>query len=490
LYNKAFSFKYPKAGGANSVVEVWLYDIASGTRTHIDTGTERNQYIPHIGWTPDGRLYFYRLNRQQNHFEVVLCNADGTQRVIYDERSPKYIDRTTASTITFLDADRFVVREETSKGQMHLYLYSVTKGLLHPITQGAWNVTDLVAVTGKKIYYLSTETSPLRRNLYSIGMDGKNKRRLTTGEGFYAIAPSQGMKYYISTFSNASTPNQIEVCTGEGKHVRTLADNAELRGELAKENRPVKEFFTFTTERGDVLNAWMMRPRNFDPTKRYPVLMTQYSGPGSQQVLDRWSLDWEDAVVDAGYIVVCADGRGTGFRNEEFKKRTYGKLGALEVEDQFSTARYMAAQPYVDAARIGIFGWSYGGFMALNCAMKSNGLFKMVIAVAPVTSWRYYDSIYTELYNNLPQENPTGYDDNSPIHFAKQFDDTKTRLLIIHGTADDNVHFQNTIEMTRALNYEEKSYDMMIYADQNHSMLPTDTRNVRQKMVDYTLEHL
>ena len=220
------------------------------------------------------------------------------------------------------------------------------------------------------------------------------------------------------------------------------------------------------------------------------MLLTQYSGPGSQSVRDRWSLDWEDALADKGYIVVCADGRGTGFRGEKFKKLTYGRLGALEVEDQISTARHMAAQPYVDPARIGIYGWSYGGFMALSCAMKGHGLFRMAIAVAPVTSWRYYDTIYTEIYNNLPQYNAAGYDDNSPINFARMLDDKRTRLVIIHGTADDNVHFQNTMEMTRALNRAGKQYDMMVYPDQNHSMLPDATAHIRQKMIDYTLKNL
>ena len=218
--------------------------------------------------------------------------------------------------------------------------------------------------------------------------------------------------------------------------------------------------------------------------------MTQYSGPGSQQVADRWSLDWEDALVDAGYVVVCADGRGTGFRGEAFKKCTYGQLGRLEVEDQLSVARYLAAQPWADPARIGIYGWSYGGFMALGCALKGDGLFKMAIAVAPVTSWRFYDSIYTEIYNGLPQDNPAGYDDNSPLNFAERLDDTHTKLLIVHGTADDNVHFQNTMEMARALNRCGKQYDMMVYPDQNHSMMPHDMRNVRQKMAEYTIEHL
>ncbi|MFR7602406.1 MAG: prolyl oligopeptidase family serine peptidase [Alistipes shahii] len=352
------------------------------------------------------------------------------------------------------------------------------------MTKGDWEVTDVAGTDGKRVWYLSTETSPLRRNLYSVRLDGTQKRRLTTGEGFYTIAPSAGMKYYIIDLFQRRDPQPGHGGLRRRRATRSalLADSqGRLRDELAAANRPQKEFFTFATERGDTLNAYIVKPRGFDPSHRYPVLLTQYSGPGSQSVRDRWSLDWEDALADKGYIVVCADGRGTGFRGEKFKKQTYGRLGALEVEDQLSTARHMAAQPWVDPARIGIYGWSYGGFMALSCAMKGHGLFKMAIAVAPVTSWRYYDTIYTEIYNNLPQYNAAGYDDNSPINFARMLDDRRTRLLIIHGTADDNVHFQNTVEMTRALNRCGKQYDMMVYPDQNHSMLPDDTAHMRQK---------
>jgi dipeptidyl-peptidase-4 len=279
----------------------------------------------------------------------------------------------------------------------------------------------------------------------------------------------------------------VTVHRGDGAKVETLVDSRKAAAELGK--RPTKEVFTFTTERGDTLNAYMVRPLDFDPSKRYPVLLTQYSGPGSQSVADRWGVDWEDAVVPHGYIVVCTDGRGTGYRGEAFKKTTYGRLGAVEVEDQISLAKYMSRQSYIDADRIGIYGWSYGGFMALGCALRGEGLFKMAIAVAPVTTWRYYDTIYTEIYNGLPQDNPSGYDDNSPLNFADKLHD-RTRLLIMHGTADDNVHLQNTIEMTRALNRAGKQYDMMIYPDQNHSMRPNDTSNIRQKMVEYTLQNL
>lgn len=490
LYNEAYSFKYPKAGDANSVVDLYVYDLKTGETERVDVDPDRGQYILQPEWTPDGRLCFQRMNRRQNHFEAVLCNPDGTQQVIYDERSPKYVDHLNKTFYFLEDGRRFIVREETSTGYMHLYLYGIGQGVLHPITQGEWEVTDFVGLRGDKVYYISTESSPLKRDLYRVGLDGKHKERLTPGDGYYSIYPSADLSYYICEGGDSSAPGRTDVFNAAGKRVRTLYDNAPLKEALAEAGLPVREFFTFTTERGDELNGYMLKPLDFDPAKRYPVLLTQYSGPGSQQVAEGWGPDWEDALVTHGYIVVCVDPRGTGYRGEEFKKLTYGNLGRLEVEDQISTARYMARQSYVDPARIGIYGWSYGGFMALGCAFRGEGLFKMAIAVAPVTSWRYYDSIYTENFNGLPDDYPKGYDDNSPVNLAHLFRDDSTRLLIVHGTADDNVHFQNTMEMARALNKLGKQYDMMVYPDQNHSMMPDDMIHVREKMLRYTLENL
>ncbi|MBQ2024170.1 MAG: S9 family peptidase [Alistipes sp.] len=487
LYNRAYSFKYPKAGGVNSTVELWVYDIASNTKERIDTGSNSDQYIFNLMWTSSGELCFYRVNRLQNHFEVVLQQKNGTQKVIYNETSPRYVERPNSSTVTFIDKDRFVVLNECKTGWMHLYLHSVKSGEVCALTQGRWEVTSLVGFDGKRLYYLSTERSPLQRDLYSVLLNGKDKRLLTPEGGFNMIAPSKGMKYYVRTFSNATTPNIITVNRNDGTVIDTLADrrNAVAKaGVLAK-----REFRKFVTERGDTLNYYIQLPLNYNPQKTYPVLLTQYSGPGSQSVRDRWGADWEDVLTRKGYIVACCDGRGTGFMGEEFKKCTYGDLGRREYEDQLSFARYLATLPYVDGKRMGIYGWSYGGFMALNCAMHGNGLFKMAIAVAPVTSWRYYDTIYTEIYNGLPQDNPKGYDENSPLNHAEKLS-PRTRLLIIHGTADDNVHFQNSMEMCRRLNDAGKQYDMMVYPDQNHSMLPASTVNVRQKMVEYTLCNL
>ena len=487
LYNKAYTFKYPKAGDVNSVVTLHLYDVASGKSEQIATGDNTDQYVFNVAWTPAGELSFYRVNRLQNHFEVLLRDKSGVVHTIYEEKSPTYVERPSASTIRFVDGERFIVSEETTAGYNHLYLHSTKKGRLNAITSGRWQVTSVVGIDKNRIYYLSTERSPLSRDLYSIGLNGKGKRLHTAEEGFHSVQPSVGMRYYLLTSTSATMPNVVTVHRKSGEVVDTLVDSRAKvaeRGVWAK-----REFKTFVTERGDTLNYYIQLPFGFDKTKRYPVLLTQYSGPGSQSVRNRWSLDWEDALPHEGYIVACCDGRGTGFRGEAFKKCTYADLGRREVEDQISFARFLARQEFVDAERIGIYGWSFGGFMALNCALHGEGLFRMAIAVAPVTSWRYYDTIYTEIYNGLPQDNPKGYDDNSPLSHAKKLAD-RTKLLIIHGTADDNVHFQNTMEMCRRLNAAGKHYNMMVYPDQNHSMRPTATTHVRQKMIDYTLQNL
>ena len=487
LYNKAYSFKYPKAGDKNSVVTLHLYDVASGKTEQVATGEQTDQYILNVQWTPAGKLSFYRVNRLQNHFEVLVCEEGGVVRPIYEERSATYVERPSSATIQFIDGERFIVQEESSVGYNHLYLHSIKKGRLNAITSGKWQVTSVVGVAKNRIYYLSTERSPLSRDLYSVGLNGKGKKLHTAEEGFNSIAPSAGMRYYIRTFTNTATPNVVTVCKTTGEVVDTLIDSRAKvaeRGVWAK-----REFKQFVTERGDTLNYYIQLPFDFDKTKKYPVLLTQYSGPGSQSVRNRWSLDWEDALPHEGYIVACCDGRGTGFRGEKFKKCTYADLGRKEVEDQISFARYLSKQEFIDAERIGIYGWSYGGFMALNCALHGEGLFKMAIAVAPVTSWRYYDTIYTEIYNGLPQDNPKGYDDNSPLSHAAKLSE-RTQLLIIHGTADDNVHFQNSMEMCRRLNAAGKHYDMMVYPDQNHSMMPSATTHVRQKMIDYTIANL
>lgn len=486
LYPENYTFKYPKAGEQNSVVELYCCDAADGSAVRMDTGGQTDQYIPRLFWTPTGQLGFYRLNRLQNHFEVLLCDSSGASRVVYDERNDRYVERVDGRTVTFLpDGDRFVVRSERD-GFMHLYLYSVSEGLLGRITSGEWEVTELLGIEGDRVYYLSTETSPLRRDLYTVRLDGRGKRRLTGGDGTYRIAPSRGFRYFISYFSNVRTPNRVTLHRSDGRLVRTLEDNAALRTKLDELQVPVKEFFRFATSEGVELNGYMVRPNGFDSSRRYPVLMTQYSGPGSQQAADRWTIGWEDVLVQQGYIVACVDGRGTGFRGEEFKKCTYGELGKYETVDQIEAARYLASLPYVDPDRIGIYGWSYGGFMALNCILKGNDVFRAAIAVAPVTSWRFYDTIYTEIYNGLPQDNPSGYDDNSPIHFA---DRLKGKLLIAHGTGDDNVHIQNTYEMITKLVEYDKPFELYVYPDRNHGMGPS-RHHLMERCIEFVQRNL
>jgi dipeptidyl-peptidase-4 len=370
---------------------------------------------------------------------------------------------------------------------MHLYLYSMKKGFLNAITSGEWEVTDIVEITADKVYYTSTESSPLARDLYSVSLNGKNRKRMTGGDGTYRISAGRGMHYYISSFTNVSTPLTITLCDGRGKQLRLLEDNSALKSKIAYMGVPEREFFTFRTDAGTELNGYVIKPVGFDSTKRYPVLMTQYSGPGSQSVADVWSIGWEDVLAQKGYVVACVDGRGTGYRGEEFKKCTYRNLGALETEDQISAARHLASLAWVDASRIGIYGWSYGGFMALNSILKGNDVFKLAVAVAPVTSWRYYDTVYTEVYNGLPQDNAAGYDNNSPINYAERL---SGKLLLIHGSGDDNVHVQNSYEMAKALVAKGKQFDMMIYPDDNHSMYPNGSVNIRQKMIEYITTNL
>jgi dipeptidyl-peptidase-4 len=490
LYPSVYTFKYPKAGEENSVVTVHTYDLTGGTTRTMDIGPQTDQYIPRIRWTPGGQLAIYRLNRLQNHFEVLLADAEsGKSRVIYEERNDRYVERVDQGTITFLaDGDRFIVRSERD-GWFHLYLYSIEKGLLNPITRGEWEVTELLGVDEKinRIYYTSTETSPLRRDLYRVRLDGDAKERLTRGEGTHRIVFNDDFSQFIDYFSNAATPQKVTLNDANGHELRVLEDNAALRERLRERQVPRKEFFTFTTPDGTVLNGWMLRPPGFSEETRYPVLMTQYSGPGSQEVSDSWSMDWEDALVQTGYLVVCVDPRGTGFRGEAFKKITYRELGRYETEDQIAAARYLATLPYVDASRIGIYGWSYGGFMALNCILKGADVFKAAIAVAPVTNWRYYDTIYTEIYNGLPQDNPAGYDRKSPIFFA---DRLQGKLLIAHGTGDDNVHVQNTYEMINQLVLADKEFEVAIYPDKNHGMAPGGRNHLMRKCIEFIQNNL
>jgi dipeptidyl-peptidase-4 len=374
-------------------------------------------------------------------------------------------------------------------GYNHIYLFTMAGRQVAQITKGKWDVTDFYGYDSKKkmFYYQSAETSPLRRNVYAIRVDGKKKYKLTSGEGTNSASFSKGFKYFINTFSSTTTPTLVTLNKSDGKQIRVLEDNASLKEKTKNYRISPKEFFTFKTPEGIELNGWMVKPVDFDPSKKYPVLMTQYSGPNSQSVKDSWSVGWEQYLAANGYIVACVDPRGTGARGEEFKKCTYMKLGKYESDDQIEAAKYLGSLDYVDASRIGIYGWSFGGFMSALCLSKSN-VFKIGIAVAPVTNWRYYDSIYTERYMRKPQENPKGYDENSPLYHAE---DLQGRLFLIHGTADDNVHFQNSTEYIDRLVQAGKQFDLFIYPNRNHGIYGGNTRvHLFRMKSDYIFRNL
>lgn len=483
LYPENYSFKYPKAGEDNSLVTIHVYEIDKQRDRTVEIGSQTDIYIPRIEWIDsksEPQLVVHHLNRLQNDYQILLTEPidDGNKKIatrtIYHEQNPRYVERINNQTATFLPNHQgFIIKSERD-GWMHLYHYDMQGREIRQITHGKWEVTDLTALNNHKgkIYYQSTERSALGRDMYVIGMDGRGKKLLSTERGtnravFSRNSRNIGPQYYINYHSSAETPTVVTLHNSDGKLIRTLEDNAALRSTIAQYNMPKKEFFTFTNPEGVAINGYMLRPADFDSTRRYPVFMTQYSGPGSQRVQDAWGLSWETALLREGVIVVCVDPRGTGFRGEEFRKCTYGRLGDLETADQIAAARYMGTKSWVDPERIAIYGWSYGGFMALNCILQGADVFALAVSVAPVTSWRYYDTIYSELYCGLPQVTPYAYDGNTPLSNAERL---KGKLLIAHGTGDDNVHIQNTYEMISKLSKAGKPFDMMIYPDQNHSM--------------------
>lgn len=491
LYPENYAFKYPKAGERNSLVSVHAYELSAQKTIKVDVGPELDQYIPRLKWSPKGSLVLYRLNRLQNKLEFLYANpADGTSTVFYTEENQKYLDEGYFDNLTFVNnGDQFIYTSERD-GYAHLYLHAANGNLVNQITLGNWDVTEYLGYDAKKklVYFQSAEESPLRRSIYVIKTNGSGKKKLSTMEGTNQAVFSKSFKYYINYFSNVSTPTLVTLHSANGKQIRELKNNTALKEKLAATTFSPKEFFTFTTDEGITLNGWMVKPYDFDPNKSYPVLMTQYSGPNSQQVTDNFRVGWEQVLASEGYVVACVDGRGTGARGEAFRKLTYLQLGKYETIDQIATAKYLGSLPYIDAARIGIWGWSYGGFMALNCMTQGADYFKAGIAVAPVTNWRYYDNIYTERFMRTPQENPNGYDDNSPINHV---DKLKGKLLICHGSADDNVHLQNTMEITEAFVQANKQFDMAIYTNRNHGIYGGNTTyHLYTRMLNFLKENL
>ncbi len=494
LYPEPYTFKYPKAGEVNSIVMIQVFDLESGITSTMDIGEETDQYIPRIKWTNDPEiLSIMRLNRLQNQLDILHADATtGKSSVIYSETNRYYISEATDKTVTYLpDGESFILNSEHS-GYFHLYHYHFPTGKMKPITSGDYDIHSFLGYdeNDERLYYTSYEESTIERHLYSIKLDGSDKQKMSIQPGTNSANFSTTFTYYILTHSSANTPPHITLHNQKGKMIRILEDNQALKETTEEYEFAKTEFLVVPTAGGQLLNAWIIKPNDFDPQKEYPLFMYVYGGPESQNVTDSWGRRgaWFQMLVQQGYIVACVDNRGTNGRGEAFRKATYLTLGNLETIDQVEAAQWFGLQKYINANRIGIFGWSYGGYMTSLCLTKGNGTFKMGIAVAPVTNWRYYDTIYTERFMRTPRENAAGYDDNSPIHFA---DNLQGNLLLIHGGGDDNVHFQNSMDFAEALVQADKQFDMQFYPNKNHGIYGGNTTyHLYSRMTDFIIENL
>ena len=472
LYPKIEPIKYPKAGEKNSDVKAMVHDIASRANITVNLEGEKDFYIPRLDWAPTGNdLVVMRLNRRQNVLDILYANPyTGDTRPLISEKNNRYISDSFFDGFAFLDDGKFVVNSERN-GWSHLYLYDRQGFELGQITKGDFDVTDFYGYDAAKkvFYYQAAAESPLRREVYSISSDGKKTDKISTLAGTNSVAFSKNYKYYINYYSNSTTPELITLHeNNKGTQIMVLQDNTMLKNTVIAFNVPQKEFFTFKTFDGIELNGYMIKPAGFDASKKYPVVMTQYSGSESQEVTDSWqNVGWEEYLAQEGFVVACVDPRGTAARGEDFRKATYMQLGKYESDDQVETAKYLGTLPFVDKNNIAIWGWSYGGFVVCMSMAKGGEIFKAGISVAPVTDWRFYDTIYTERFMRTPRDNPEGYNDNSPLENAGNI---KGRLLIVHGLADDNVHAQNTFEFTERLVQAGVQFDMAVYTNRNHNI--------------------
>lgn len=493
LYPTSETFKYPKAGEANSKVSLHVYDLKSKNTVEIDLSEYHSYYIPRILWTKNNDLLSVQLtNRHQNVIDLVFVNVkNNTSELIMQEKDDAYVDVT--DNLTFLNNNSYFWTSERD-GWNHIYQYDNTGKLISQVTKGPWEVTNFYGFDQKtgRVYYQSTENGSINRDVYSILPSGKNKVRLTSETGTNRAAFSADYTYFINTFSNATTPPKYTLnAAKDGKVQREIKNNNGLLQKLTSYKISPKEFSTLQIN-GEDLNMYMIKPVDFDENKEYPLFMYQYSGPGSQTVSNSWmGLNdyWHQLLANEyGIIVVSIDGRGTGLKGRDFKKMTQLELGKYEVEDQIAAAQKLSELSYIDANRTGIWGWSYGGFMSSNCLFQAPDVFELAIAVAPVSSWRFYDTIYTERYMKTPQENPSGYDQNSPITHV---DKLKGKYLLVHGSADDNVHVQNATVLIEALVQQNKKFDWRIYPDKNHGIYGGNTRlHLYTLMTDYLKENL
>ncbi|MBR5254653.1 MAG: DPP IV N-terminal domain-containing protein [Bacteroidales bacterium] len=492
LYPEEYVYKYPKAGEDNSVVEIFVYDLKNDKTNHIDMGMNKDIYLPRLQWTPNDEVFIHKLNRHQNQYELFIASTnDYKPKKIYEERNQYYIEQ--VEDVVFLNDKKHFILKSERNGYMNLYKIGIYDRQIDPITQEKYDIDQVCYINPKteEIFYTAAQSEAYNRELLVV--DKKKKIKKLSGEtGTYSADFSANGEYYISTFSNTDTPVQYTINNNKGKVLIVLEDNKEQKEVLAQYGAERKEFGKFKTSQGHELNYWMIKPSNMEAGKEYPLLMYVYGGPGSQEVLNSQSrfsdYMWFRMLAQKGYVVACVDGRGTGMRGEEFKKCTYMELGKYETEDQIEAAKYFGSLDYIDKERIGIFGWSYGGYMSTLCITKGADYFKTAIAVAPVTTWRYYDNVYTERFMRTPQENPKGYDDNSPINHVEKL---KGNYLLVHGTADDNVHFQNSMDLVTALIKANKQFEQFAYPNKNHSIYGGNTRlHLYTLMTDFILRKL
>ena len=476
LYPDSYTYKYPKAGEKNSSVACFVYDIDAQTTREMVVPLDDDGYMPRISFTPDAtKLAVMTLNRNQNKFDLYFTNPRSTvSKLILRDENKFYIDSDFLKSIHFMQNQFTYISEKD--GFSHIYIYGNSGSLQKQLTTGNFDVTNLLAVDSSTgtVFYQAADESPLQRNIYKTTIDKGVTTKLSSNSGYNSATFSSNGKFYTNNWSNTVTPTIITMHNSSGKLLRTLQDNNEVAQRVSQAHFPKKEFITLPAADGTTkLNGWILKPSTFTSSKKYPVVMIQYSGPNSQQVLDRFGIDWYYALAEQGFIIASVDGRGTGARGEAFRKQTYLNLGIIESDDQVAAARYFGSLPYVDSENIGIWGWSYGGYNVLMSMSRGNGIFKAGVAIAPVTDWKFYDSVYTERFMRTPQQNAAGYESSSAVGLAQKL---QGNLLLIHGTTDDNVHVQNTMEYTRALIKADKQFDMFIFPDKNHFIAGENSR--------------
>ena len=499
LYPTHYKFKYPKAGEDNSLISIRIFDTQYDRHFIFDIGNNPDIYIPRIMWSKrKDELIVFKMNRLQNKLELLSGtfsmdtpnNIGIKTKPIYTEKCTTYID--IHDNTSFINENEFIWTSEKD-GYNHIYLINYANGTEKQLTSGDWDITEVYgyASQSKKIFFQAAKSHPTKREIYALYTKNNKIELLTEKSGTNEANFSKTFNYFINTHSSADTPFEITLHNQKGKLVKTLEKNEVLKNKLLEFNLTNKEFFTIPNEEGILLNAWMIKPKLLDTVKKHPLLMFVYGGPGINTVNDAWSWNnyfWFQYLAQNGFIVVSVDARGTGYRGKDFKHATYKQLGKYETEDQIAAAKYLANKPYIDENNIGIFGWSYGGYMSSLCITKGADVFKSAIAVAPVTNWRYYDNIYTERFMQKPQDNGENYDINSPINHVEKL---KGNYLLIHGTADDNVHFQNAIEMVNALVNKNKQFEFFAYPDKNHGIYGGFTRlHLYTKMTNFLMETL